>query len=344
MQECTRRMFNAMKEDPARDGVRYHGGYKCTPHEIVEFIEEASPVGAVYIESDFSSNDMKQVHDVHLIEIMWLLRFGAPKWLSSLMIVANTIRVSNRKHGVLGLVKNQLPTGAQSTTFRNTLWNSTINYCFMLRINGKGRTLVLGDDMTQRLDNPFSSRKKNIRREYEHVAKLAHMEAKVKVHRQLSQSTFLSRNFLPTPNGHVMVPLLGKTLGRFNVRATSNEGVSDKVYLAGKALSYAYEFRYVPSIAKIFYGRYLDLTSEGLVGLLDLGWFAKGAFLRYGVDGVARRVFQPERTCDVAAMTCFYEPRTGLFGSEIVKLVHDIVHGSDDLDETRLGGLVADFS
>jgi len=41
------------------------------------------------VESDFSSNDMTQLEDVHLLEIVWLSRFGAPKWLTSLMHVAN---------------------------------------------------------------------------------------------------------------------------------------------------------------------------------------------------------------------------------------------------------------
>jgi len=333
-----------MKNDVSEDGVRFRGGYKTTPHEIVEAMEDRVPLGCKYIESDFSSNDMKQVSDVHLMEIMWLRRLGAPAWLSSLMIVANSIRISSRKHGVVGTVTNQLPTGAQSTTFRNTMWNSTICYGFILRTKSKGVVLVLGDDMTMRLDNPFSTRVKNIRREYEHVARLAHMDAKVKVVSALCDTTFLSRNFVPTLQGHVMVPLIGKSLCRFNVRATNNQSVSDAVYLAGKALSYAYEFRYCPALAKQFYARYLELTAEGFVGLLDLGWFAKGAFLRYGVDGVAQRVFQPERVATVDDLSCFYESRSGLFGSELVALFHDVIHGEQDIDESRLGGFLRDFT
>lgn len=343
MQECTRRMFGAMKNDRQADGVRFRGGYKTSPHEIVEAMEDSVPVGCKYIESDFSSNDMKQVADVHLMEIMWLSRLGAPAWLSALMIVANTIRISSRKHGMVGIVRNQLPTGAQSTTFRNTMWNSTIAYCFLIRVKGRAVILVLGDDMTMRLDNPFSTKLKNIRREYEHVARLAHMDAKVKVFHNLSDTTFLSRNFIPTDQGHIMLPLVGKALARFNVRATSNSGVSDTVYLAGKSLSYAYEFRYCPPLAKEFYNRYLELSAGGVVSLLDLGWFAKGAFFRYGADGVAKRVFQPERVASVSDLTSFYEPRSGLFGSEVVRLFHDVVHGSVDIDEARLGGFLDDF-
>jgi hypothetical protein len=343
MQECTKRMFGAMKADRTADGLRYRGGYKTTPHEIVSAIEDGMNADAMYIESDFSSNDMKQVSDVHLIEIMWLRRFGAPSWLTALMIIANTIRISSRKHGMVGIVKNQLPTGAQSTTFRNSLWNMTINYCFALRVGAKGVVLILGDDMSMRFDNPFSTKVKNVRREYEYVAKLAKMDAKVKVHRRLSDTTFLSRNFVPTDKGHVMLPMLGKALVRFNVRATSNSGVSDETYLAGKALSYAYEFRYSPDIAKQFYNLYLELKVDSKVDLTDLGWFAKGAFLRYGVDGVAARVFQPERAATIADLSCFYDAKAGLFGSEVIKLVRDVVHGIDDIDETRLGGLVSDF-
>jgi len=343
MQECTSRMFTSMKSERRTDGLAYCGGYKTTPHELVEEMERSVSNGQVYIESDFSSNDMKQVGDVHMIEIMWLLRYGAPTWITGLMMAANLIRVTSYKHGVRALVENQLPTGAQSTTFRNTLWNMTINYCFCLRVGARGIVLVLGDDMTMRLDNPFSTRTKNIRREYEHVTKMARMDAKVKVVRHLADCGFLSRNFVPTPTGHVMIPLLGKALCRFNVRATSNLAVSSEVYLAGKALSYAYEFRYAPALAKVFYDKYLELTSTSVLDFADFGWFAKGAFLRYGVDGVAKRVFAPERTADVGDLSVFYDAYAGLLGSEAVALVHAIVHGSNDVDEARLGGLLRDF-
>jgi len=130
MWKCTKRMFACFEHEPGTDGVRYMGAYGKTPEELVSRLQRAGTSESRYLESDFSSNDMTQVRDVHLLEIEWLTRLGAPKWLTGLMLHANSFGVSSMKHAVAGRVKNQLPTGAQSTTFRNSLWNASINHAF----------------------------------------------------------------------------------------------------------------------------------------------------------------------------------------------------------------------
>jgi len=130
MWRCCKRMFSAFKQDTLSD-VQRMGAYAEDTPALVAHITANSQPGCIYLESDFSSNDMTQVKDVHMLEVAWLERFGAPKWLTALMLVANSFRVSSRKHRVKASIENQLPTGAQSTTFRNTMWNLTLNYVFL---------------------------------------------------------------------------------------------------------------------------------------------------------------------------------------------------------------------
>jgi hypothetical protein len=76
-----------------------------------------------------------------------------------------------------------------------------------------------------------------------------------------------------------MVPLIGKMLVRFNCRGTMNDQCTDSQYMAGKALSYAYECRHVPFLRKYFLRRYKMEDAEA-VTLDDLTWFARTS----GVD------------------------------------------------------------
>jgi hypothetical protein len=344
MWKCTKRMFSSFEHEPGTGGVRYLGAYSQTPEALVTRIQRGGTSESRYVESDFSSNDMTQVRDVHLLEVQWLTRFGAPKWLTGLMLHANSYGVSSRKHAVMGRVKNQLPTGAQSTTFRNSMWNASINHAFSVKHNARGDCLILGDDMLMRFDNPFSSKSKNLRREYEHVCLLACMRAEVFVRKHLSECTFLSKQFIMVDTGFVMAPKLGKALARFNARASSNEAVSDRSYLAGKALSYAYEFRFVPTVSGLFLARYYEL-SEGLDGVSfdALGWNTRGEFLRKGLPGV----FQTIRDVGVVATpddcTRFYHWRYNLTHSDLVALVVRVVFGFDDVDDSGTGRLAEDF-
>lgn len=341
MQACTKRMFNALDLATDPNEVVYCGAYKKTTEELCDFITYGASQHCKFVESDFSSNDMTQVKDVHLLEILWLRRLGAPEWLTALMLYANTIPVRSRQYGMRATIKNQLPSGAQSTTFRNTLWNATQVECFATRHHFRGKCLLLGDDVLLRVDNPWS-RKQQIRRAYEFVTKQAHMKAKVKVRNHLSECEFLSKQFIMTANGFVLVPKLGKALGRFNASANNNSGVSHREYLAGKALSYAYEFRHVPPISRCFQERYLQLAPTGGYSLSGLGWFSKGMFLRLGTMGVLDAM-ENCKTCTRDDMTRFYHYKYGLTSTDVIELCLRFIFGEDDLDVAAVGRIIEDF-
>jgi hypothetical protein len=343
MQKCCKRMFSALKLGNTSESNNYLGAYGATTEELVSFINRAGGDSTVYIESDFSSNDMTQVQDVSLLEIMWLRRFGAPLWVTGLLLHANSFNAVSHKYGVRVRVTNQLATGAQSTTFRNTLWNMTINHAFCLRVGAHMDSLVLGDDNTARYDNPFSSKAKNIRREYEHVCKLACMDAEVKVVKFLSQTTFLSKHFIPTATSYVMVPKLGKAVGRFNARASANEAVSDEAYLAGKALSYSYEFRHCPPISRMFMMKFERLCPDGVLSLDGISWNAKDAFVRYGVSGVLDRIKSVCAVCTRDDMNVFYYSMYSMTASDVIDLVMAVLFRHDDIDEAMCLRVLEDF-
>jgi len=343
MWQCSKRMFAAFKLEPEDPDVAYMGAYREQTPALCERINRCGGSSSLFIESDFSSNDMTQVRDVHLLEVQWLRRFGAPMWLTGLMLTANSYLVSSRKHAVMGRVQNQLPTGAQSTTFRNTMWNASINHAFCLRTSAKGDCLILGDDMLMRYDNPISTRVKNIRREYEHVIRLACMEGEVKVRKFLSECHFLSKQFIPTARGHVLAPKLGKAIARFNARATSNQAVSDRSYLAGKALSYAFEFRFVPPLSRAFFLRYEQLVGDTEPSLDGLGWNAKGAFLDAGVAGIIAQLRNVQHPATRDECTLFYHSNYGLTFTDVLELCVAMLFGEDDLDEVGCQRILEDF-
>lgn len=73
-----------------------------------------------------------------------------------------------------------------------------------------------------------------------------------------------------------MVPLIGKALFRFNARANRNQDVSDDEYMAGKSLSYAYEFRHIGYLRDAFLSRFSRCNvSIQQLRLHDLTWFSK---------------------------------------------------------------------
>jgi hypothetical protein len=342
MQACTQRMFRCLGLCDTADSVNYKGAYKADSQELADYITRFSTPESIFVESDFSSNDMTQVRDVHLLEVRWLRSLGAPLWLTSLMLHANSFVVTSRRYGVFAKVTNQLPTGAQSTTFRNSMWNMTINFAFCTLHGFRGDVLVLGDDMLMRLDNPWRSRLRCVRRAYEDVCIRARMRADVSVRAHLSECSFLSKNFIMTERGYVMVPKFGKAVARFNARASSNEAVSDRAYLAGKALSYSYEFRHCPPISRCYYERFLQLRGD-VVSLDGLGWNAKGVFLDLGVDGVISRILSVSTVCSRSDMTRFYHWKYGMTSTDIITLLLASVFGEDDLDEVTAGRIVEDF-
>jgi hypothetical protein len=323
--------------------MNYTMAYKKQAPELCRLIGGYGAPKAKFIECDFSANDMSQVKDVHIVEAMWFAHLGAPLWLIMAMDAANIYKVYSRKHGISAIIENQLPSGSQSTTFRNSVWNITIANSFVRKFNVKGHTLVLGDDMLMRMDSSLIGRR--IARAYKWQCDLARMKSKVKVHDHLVECEFLSRHFARNDVGYVMVPKLGKALGRFNARANANRSVTDRVYLAGKSLSYAYEFRAAPHIQALFLKRFLSLEVDfESLSTQDLGYVAKGNVLQYGFEGLMARMKAPYRDrLSADNLTEFFYSKYTKTGLEILALVSDFLFGEDDLDLEFVGRLAEDF-
>ncbi|QKI79988.1 RNA-dependent RNA polymerase [Erysiphe necator associated virus 6] len=235
------------------DNVKFRVSYRQHTPEIVTFLEEGPK--ASFLEADFSSNDKSQVKDVIELECMFIRRLGAPKWFVDLHRKTNKFSVHNSKYGLSAVVENQLPSGATDGTFRNSFWNLCIYNCWSrLYKVPPARIVLLGDDILAAL----TKRVRRSARHYISVASRCHMVAKVTTHRRLSDAHFLSKHFYPVcrgENGHVMMPFIGKILAKFNARPNSNEGVTDDEYMAGKALSHCYEFRYCHRLRDMFRDR-----------------------------------------------------------------------------------------
>jgi hypothetical protein len=262
---------------------RYQVAYRQGPAEFTPFLERCP---GEFIECDFSANDMYQCADVMILELALMRRLGCPEWFCRLHALSGRFKVSSRSHGVSATLEHQLPTGATDTTFRNTFWNSCILHTFLTTVRADScRALLLGDDMLARV---VGLCRKAVAT-YVSIAKEARMVAKVARSRALVNHTFLSKCFVPIDGRHLTVPLIGKALGRFNMRANANHAVSDAAYFAGKSLGYAYEFRYFPVARDLFLQRFMkemdvlsDEQRESFVvdgETMPLGWNAREAGL-----------------------------------------------------------------
>jgi hypothetical protein len=282
-----------------------------------------------------------------LLEIMLMRRLGCPEWFIRLHSKTNHFVVSNSKHALRAELDFQLPTGATDTTFRNSFWNSCILYTFLLTIEAKEcRALILGDDMLARI----VGLKRKCVRTYESLALEARMEAKVKRARNLIDCSFLSKSFVPTELGrHLTVPLLGKTLGRFNMRANLNESLSDHAYFAGKSVGYAYEFRFFPAIRDMFLDRFshewsfVDVDRKRFRDAdAYVSWNAREA-------GVTLRNIRDKIVVDLAIsdhdFNVFCYHRYGLCGFEVLDLFESVVLSTEQCDVSghTVQLLAADF-
>jgi hypothetical protein len=331
-------LFEAMKGP-----YKFKVAYKKTPTEYVPFLDAAK---GEFVESDFSANDMKQCADVMMLELMFMRRLGCPEWFIRLHSKTNHFVVKNRKHGVSATLDNQLPTGATDTTFRNSFWNACILYAFLDTIDAKEcHALILGDDMLARV---VGLRRYAVRT-YENVAKEALMDAKVKRHRALVDCSFLSKLFIPTYGGHFTVPLLGKNLAKFNMRANLNQGLSDAAYFAGKSIGYAYEFRFVPDLRDLFLARFShewSLVTDEKHAFRDaqaeISWNAREAGIT--LRNIKDKLIVPDVVFpDDFHNFCFH--RYGLCGFEVVALFSRVVLdlASPDVSGHDVAMLSADF-
>jgi hypothetical protein len=239
-----------------------------------------------YFEGDFSANDRSQLSDVCRIFAHWLRRCGAPVWFVRFYI-RNSLNFSvvSHEYGVSADLKNQLATGGTDTTGRNSVWNFCLwhSFCEFTHVKAS-RAAILGDDIAV----GTGRRGVDVSRWIRHCAD-AGMKLKAQERRFYCDLTFLSRFFVPASEGSCMVPLIGKALMRFNARANRNQDVSDAQYIAGKSLSYAYEFRHVAYMRDKFLARYSSTQVQfSEVKLTDLTWFAKQGVT--SVDDIYRKI------------------------------------------------------
>lgn len=219
-------------------------------------------------EGDYSANDREQRHRVHLLYDRFLRKVLMPQWFRDLLKALETFTVQSRAFGLRATISNQLPTGTTSTTPRNTVYNAVMFAVTCARQNLRGLAVVLGDDLLARLNAPIDCEK--------WVATIAKFKMVLKASApQLNcHATFLSKRLLTFCDPPCMVPLLGKAIARFNARGIHCDAVTTSQYMAGKALSYAYEFRHVPFMRDFFLTRY-ELEDNSNVRLDDLTWSAR---------------------------------------------------------------------
>jgi hypothetical protein len=342
--KCLKRL-NALLDDRQKGDVSCYIQYAKDSTYCSERLDRARTESSFVVEADFSSNDMMQCSDVQPLEGAWLSRLGAPKWLIDIMERSNVYMVSSRKHDFKATVHYQLPSGSTSTTFRNSIWNMSIFRAWQNKHAVKGVAFFLGDDMIVVVTSsvfPCSKRgRKHASRSYEHVAKLARMKAKVKVHTHLMGAEFLSKNFVPSAEfGHLMIPKIGKAMGRFNVRANNNASLSDDEYMAGKSLSFAWEFRFCPEIGDLMAER----AGRTGVNLPELSLEAFSYNFRKEVERVGSikdvlRATVNSATLDWYDMENFCSIRYRMSWDSVLEAFTDIVLGSDDLDEIVYGSL-----
>lgn len=269
MDEFNKRLFIALDtfSDPVVEQIIW--AYTKTDVQIAEDLFGMSR----YYEGDFSANDRSQLVDVHEIFAHWLKRCGAPYWFRKFYIEnSRSFRVVSYDYGISADIQNQLATGGTDTTGRNSIWNLCLWYSFCEFSGVKStKVAILGDDIAA------GTNEKGIdcARWIKHCLD-AGMRLKAQQRRFYCDLTFLSRFFVPYGDRHCMVPLIGKALFRFNARANRNSEVDDDHYMAGKSLSYAYEFRHVRYLRDAFLLRFSRCNvSVASLRLHDLTWFAK---------------------------------------------------------------------
>jgi len=282
MDEFNKRLHNALNtfSDPVVRQVIF--AYTKTDVEIAEGLAGMPR----YYEGDFSANDKSQLVDVHEIFAQCLKRSGAPLWFRRFYVEnSRSFRVVSYDYGISADISNQLATGGTDTTGRNTWWNFCLWYSFC-EANHVFDTVaaVLGDDIAAGTgDDGISCAAWT-----QHCLD-AGMRLKACERRFYCDLTFLSRFFVPAGDSECMIPLIGKALCRFNARANRNQEVSDDEYIAGKALSYAYEFRHAAYMRDYFLSRFSKLNIPvASLRLHDLTWFAKQGVT--SVDDVYRSI------------------------------------------------------
>jgi hypothetical protein len=248
-------------------GINFMTAYKRSDVELATFISGDGTLQHI-IEGDYSANDKHQRARVHLLFDHFMAKMKMPNWLRVLFRETNKFRVQSRSFGFQAELENQLPTGTTATTVRNSYYNMVMFATSMMSQRASGRALILGDDLLAALNRAVSTQLW-----VEAVARFK-MVLKAKRPPNWGEATFLSRRLICDREVPCMVPLLGKAIARFNARALYRDDKTHSQYMAGKSLSYAYEFRHVPFMRDFFLLRY-TLEDSSRLSLDDLTWHAK---------------------------------------------------------------------
>jgi len=259
--------FNTLLALGPISGVETLTAYKQTDTTLASFISDDLSFSHK-IEGDYSANDKHQRKRVHLLFDKFLQVINMPVWLRRLLKGINKFKVQSRHYGLTAVLENQLPTGTTFTTARNSFYNWVMFVTGMVRQKVRARALILGDDLLAATNSPV-----NLKKWVAHVARFK-MVLKAKAPLHWGDCTFLSRRLICCGEQPCMVPLIGKALARFNSRALYTENKTHSQYMAGKALSYAYEFRHVPFLRDFFLQRHV-LEDRSALSLDDLTWTAK---------------------------------------------------------------------
>jgi len=137
-----------------------------------------------------------------------------------------------------------------------------------------GKAAVLGDDLLGRLKYPVNTDA------WTKDVSTCKMVLTASTPNFAGGATFLSRAFCIYGDVPCTMPKLFKALARFNARANENQSVTDSAYMAGKALSYAYEFRHFSVFRDMFVSRFNAEDDQAAVIPEEVSWFTRQS----GVD------------------------------------------------------------
>lgn len=280
MMETMRRLEIIMDRETLGP-VKFCTAYKKSDTTLASFIEQDNHAYPHAVEGDYSANDKHQRNRVHLLFDLLLEKIRMPMWLRKIYLENNSFKVRSYKLGFQANLKNQLPTGTTTTTPRNTIYNQLMFAVSCQRQGLHARALVLGDDLLARTDKVMDLDV------WVSTVDRFKMVLKAKAPRMRGGATFLSKRLVTEVEEPFMVPLVGKALARFNARAIYKDDQTHSQYMAGKSLSYAYEFRHVPFLRKYYLARH-EYEDKSNMNLEELSWNTKVSGLE--LDGLVQSI------------------------------------------------------
>jgi len=119
------------------------------------------------------------------------------------------------------------------------------------------------------------------------------------------------------------------------MRANANAAVSDHAYMAGKAVSYAYEFRYCPILRNLFLKRFkweysfLNSVRDIEFGDEVISWNSRAAGVT--LANITSKLVV-DQFLDEHDLNCFCIERYGLMASSVIDLFEQIVVSNEKID------------